>query len=81
MIIFKVKRRQIWPGPHNFLSFDVNCEGKVNLGPVGYIYENEVPGTVALYRCASWTGFDHFVSADPACEGQNVEQLLGYALP
>ncbi|NOZ00777.1 MAG: hypothetical protein GXP54_02675 [Deltaproteobacteria bacterium] len=80
-LLFECLVEQIWPGPHTFLSFDVNCEGKVNLGPVGYIYENEAPGTVALYRCANLTGLDHFVSADAGCEGQKVEQLLGYALP
>ena len=80
-LLFECLVEQVWPGPHNFLSFDVDCEGRQNLGPVGYIYENQVPNSVALYRCISSTGFDHFVSTDPGCEGQQQEQLLGYAMP
>ncbi len=72
---------QAWPGNHTLLSFDVNCEGLINMGPVGYIWENQEAGTVALYRCASESGYDHFVSTDPDCESGVTEQMLGYVLP
>ncbi|MFW5738813.1 MAG: DUF5722 domain-containing protein [Myxococcota bacterium] len=67
-------------GEHNLLTRDVGCEGLHPMGPVGYIHDTQQPGTVPLYRCRIGTGSDHFVSPDPACEGQIMEQLLGYAL-
>ena len=79
-LLFECLVEAIWPGPHNFLSFDVGCEGYVNLGPVGYIYAESGPDTVALYRCANQAGLDHFVSTDPDCEGLVTEHLLGYGL-
>lgn len=50
------------------------------LRTAGWVYATEQPGTRALYRCmASVHG--HFVSTEPACEGQGTsEALLGYAL-
>jgi hypothetical protein len=79
-LLYECLVEQAWPGPHTFLSFDLDCEGRLNLGPVGYIYQTQQPGTVALYRCAHSTVTDHFISDDPACEGHTVEQLLGYAV-
>ena len=79
-LLYECMVYQAWPGEHTFLSFDLDCEGQQNLGPVGYIYETQQPGTVALYRCAHSTVTDHFISEDPNCEGQTVEQLLGYAV-
>ena len=79
-LLFECLVESIWPGPHNFLAFDVNCEGQINLGPVGYIYDEAVTGSVPLYRCASSSGLDHFISTDPDCEGQVTEQLLGHVL-
>jgi hypothetical protein len=79
-LLYECLVEQAWPGPHTFLSFDLDCEGRLNLGPVGYIYQTQQPGTVALYRCAHSTVTDHFISTDPACEGHTVEQLLGYAV-
>ncbi len=67
-------------GTHNLISPDVGCEGLQPLGPVGYIHTAAAAGLVPIYRCRSGTT-DHFVSADAACEGQVVEQLLGYATP
>jgi hypothetical protein len=68
-------------GDHNLLSKDVGCEGLFDLGPVGYIENSPAPGTVPLYRCHVAASGDHFVSTSGACEGQNVEQMLGYAYP
>jgi hypothetical protein len=64
-----------------FVSLDSACEGARILGINGYGYSAPVAGLnlTALYRCS--TGHDHFVSADPKCESQSTQQLLGYVLP
>lgn len=68
-------------GQHNLISPDVACEGLRPLGPIGWAYTAQQTGTVALYRCSLGGGTDHFVSADAACEGQTVEQRLGFVTP
>ena len=68
-------------GTHNLLSKEVGCEGQVGLGPVGYIETSPAAGAVALYRCHVPATGDHFASTDAGCEGQTMEQLLGYAFP
>jgi hypothetical protein len=64
-----------------FISRDSACERYRILGTVGYGYSGPVAGLnlVPLYRCK--TGDHHFVSTDPNCEGQQANELLGYALP
>ncbi len=64
-----------------FVSLNRDCEGTRILGINGYGYSAPVAGLnlVPMYRCS--TGHDHFVSADPQCEGQSTQQLLGYVLP
>jgi hypothetical protein len=64
-----------------FVSLDSACEGARILGTNGYAYSAPASGLnlIALYRCS--TGYDHFVSTDPKCEGQSTQQLLGYVLP
>jgi hypothetical protein len=66
---------------HNMLTKDVACEGQLPLGPVGYARTSSMAGTVPLYRCRIGAGTDHFVSTDPACEGQTTDMLLGYVMP
>jgi hypothetical protein len=66
---------------HNLLTKDPGCEGLAPLGPVGYAYTAQAPGTVALYRCYVAGSGDHFVSPDAGCEGQKQESLLGYVVP
>jgi hypothetical protein len=68
-------------GNHSLLTREASCEGQQEMGPVGYAYRSAASGRVALHRCRVGAGTDHFVSADPGCEGQTVESVLGYALP
>ena len=65
---------------HNLLSLDVNCEGLLPMGPVGYIYTAPIVGTIPLYRCVVNGGVDHFNSSAPNCEGAVTESLLGYVI-
>lgn len=68
-------------GTHSFLTRDPGCEGQRPEGPVGYVYDTDGAGRVALYRCRVGAGTDHFVSESAACEGQTMESRLGWALP
>ena len=68
-------------GQHTLLTPEGNCEGLHPMGPVGWAWTTEQSGSVALYRCSIGDGVDHFVSPDPACEGQTTERLLGWVLP
>lgn len=66
---------------HDLVTRDAACEGLEPLGPLGWAYTAPTAGAVALYRCRVGAGTDHFVSPDAACEGQTMEQLLGYVVP
>jgi hypothetical protein len=68
-------------GAHNLLSPALDCEGQTMLGPVGWVHTSQQPGMVPLYRCRVGAGQDHFVSTSATCEGQVVEQQLGWVLP
>ncbi|MBO2448563.1 hypothetical protein J4573_15780 [Actinomadura barringtoniae] len=65
-------------GGHNLLTRDPNCEGQFPLGPVGSIYTQPVSGARPLYRCLVPGNGDHFISSDSHCEGQRLEQTLGW---
>ena len=64
----------VWDGPAP--------KGYRVLGTVGYGYSGPVAGLnlVPLYRCKTGAAL-HFVSTDPNCEGQETNELLGYARP
>ncbi len=67
-------------GDHNLITPLSDCEGLRAMGPVGWIHDAQVAGSVALYRCYAPSSGDHFVSDDPSCEGYTVERQLGWAL-
>ncbi len=67
-------------GNHAMISTDVNCEGQFNMGPMGYLYQTQVSGTVPVYRCRIDKTGSHFVSSSATCENQVVESLVGYAV-
>jgi hypothetical protein len=63
---------------HNWLTTDPGCEEQFPLGPVGYVYQNPVEGSVPLRRCRIGQSTDHLISTH--CDGHVEEMLLGYAL-
>ena len=65
-------------GPGYMTSSTSTCEGTQTIGMSGYVYTTPPPGVAVLpvWRCRD--GPDHFVSNDPACEGQIAEYRLGY---
>lgn len=52
------------------------CGGGTGDGPFG-LFPSGGEGRVAIYRC--YSGADHFLSTDGACEGRTYERLLGHA--
>ncbi|MCC6644603.1 MAG: hypothetical protein IT374_03400 [Polyangiaceae bacterium] len=68
-------------GAHSLVSPSASCEGLPPLGPLGYAWDAAGGGRVALHRCYVPGSGDHFVSPDAGCEGQTVEQTLGWVLP
>jgi hypothetical protein len=68
--------------PDYVLAEDGACsrEGFRRLRSAGFVYRQERPGTVPLYRCIDPKGF-HFGSTDKACENRGSNQrLLGFML-
>ena len=66
-------------GDDNFVSKASNCEGQLNMGPLGFIFDESQDGTVPLYRCYNELD-DHMISPAANCEGWTTESLLGYAV-
>lgn len=69
-------------GSDQFVSTDSNCEGTQKLGLIGYTYIVQPPSirTKQLYRCRLNSNGEHFVSQLVGCEGQVLENGLGYAI-
>jgi hypothetical protein len=69
-------------GSDHFVALRDDCEGQLQLGILGWVYQSArlTGGTAPIYRC--YTGSDHFVSRDPNCEGAQIAGspivLLGY---
>lgn len=67
-----------YDGSDQFVSTDVNCDGKRVVGSLGRIW-TQAPADApnrAIYRCRYNNQF--FVSVLANCEGQAVDRLLGY---
>ena len=62
------------------ISKDYKCEGQFNMGPMGYVYDSNVEGSVGIYRCLVIGNGDHFVSSDKNCEGNKVDMFIGYVM-
>ncbi len=67
-------------GNHAMISPAANCENQFSMGPMGYLYTSQQPGTSAVYRCYVPGNGSHFISSDANCEGQTKESLVGYAI-
>ncbi|MDR3465481.1 MAG: hypothetical protein P4M07_06025 [Xanthobacteraceae bacterium] len=72
------------PGhPDHLLAEPGFCEAHAyqRLRTAGFIYRDQQPGTVPLYRCYNAREQSHFASNMPDCEALGApEKLLGYAL-
>jgi hypothetical protein len=62
------------------LDVGPNCGNPavVNLGLLGWIAAEELPGTTPIYRCHDPSTWDHFVSTSPSCDGKTYEWPIGY---
>lgn len=74
----------MWPGNIDHLvTFDGTCAaaGYKRLRTIGWLYTENLPDTVPLYRCWSPTFYrSHFISNRADCEGNGtMEFMLGYA--
>lgn len=71
-----------WPGHlDQVLAEDGTCEamGYARERTAGWLYADEQPGTVPVYRCAAQGGQAHFASRMADCEGLGtMEFRLGY---
>ena len=52
-----------------------------NLRQMGWISTVSFPGARQVYRCFDPATLNHFVSADPGCEGHQTEWPIGYLAP
>ncbi|MEU5877512.1 cutinase family protein [Spirillospora sp. NPDC047279] len=67
-------------GTDAFTSVESGCEGRQNLGLMGFIWDQPPPGvpSVRIYRCTVEGTVEHFDSTDAGCEGARQEFPLGY---
>ncbi|HEV7345613.1 MAG TPA: hypothetical protein VGN60_08275 [Devosia sp.] len=73
-----------WPGHlDHLLAEDGSCEadGYVRERTAGWLFVEEQPGSVPVYRCVNEAAATHFASNATDCEGRGtMEFLLGYGL-
>ncbi len=70
-------------GTDHVITIDGTCSnsGYTRLRTLGWLYKENLPNTVALYRCWSPTKYkSHFASTDINCEGETTEFILGYIM-
>lgn len=67
----------------HLLAEDGDCQsgGYVRERTAGWLYLDEQPDTVPVYRCTGAEAQTHFASSEPDCEGRGIMELrLGYGL-
>lgn len=60
----------------SYASLDLNCNGDMSLGPVGYSFKQEKTNTVPLFACQNSSVT--FNSSDATCGTSNTKEFLGY---
>ncbi|MEV6242972.1 LamG-like jellyroll fold domain-containing protein [Lentzea sp. NPDC051838] len=67
-------------GSDTYSSLDGGCDGKQNIGGVGYIWTSPPAGMPSkqLFRCRADSGAGNRFDSTGNCEGNQVEQSLGY---
>ncbi len=64
---------------HYMVSTSSNCEGQTFLDSLGFVFKNNVAGTIPIYRCSNTN--EHLISTDINCEGGKLEFTIGYVYP
>ena len=67
-------------GDNNFVSNSVECEGATYNGITDWIYNAPLPGALPLYRCIDRDSKAYFLANSKLCEGQTLDQVLGFVL-
>ncbi|STX29185.1 Uncharacterised protein [Legionella beliardensis] len=70
-------------GVDHVITLDGTCTkaGYTRLRTLGWLYKDNLPNTIALYRCWSPEKYkSHFASTDINCEGETTEFILGYIM-
>ena len=73
--------RDRWGQLDHLLAEDGSCEaaGYIRERTAGWLYRNEQPGTVPVYRCIDSLTQTHYASREADCEGFGImDRLLGY---
>ena len=66
-------------GEQSFISNDNNCENAFNMGPMGYLYNQQVENSIPIVRCIITSNGDHFITSDSDCDGKGEkEAIMGY---
>ena len=66
-------------GEQSFISNDNNCENAFNMGPMGYLYNQQVENSIPIVRWIITSNGDHFITSDSDCDGKGEkEAIMGY---